>query len=303
VTSSGATIILPARYHSTRFPGKPLAIIAGKPLIEWVYRRAGEVGGVSQVLVATDHDDIASVVKGFGGDVVMTSADHATGTDRVAAVARELDSEIIVNLQGDEPLFPPALVEEMIAVLDGPWVAPNGQESVAGGVVPTNAQPVLEGPRILPVPGRGSPNSPHVLADAALGAGARLAPPATEIVTACHPITDPEEISNPNYVKVVMDREGRAMYFSRSVIPAVRDEQETCYYRHIGIYVFKKESLIKFAELAPTPLEKTESLEQLRALENGMTIQLVETGYRTVGVDVPEDIKTVEKALSASYSL
>ncbi len=282
--SSGAAIILPARYHSTRFPGKPLAVIAGKPLIEWVYQRASEVRGVSRVLVATDHDDIASVVREFGGDVVMTSADHATGTDRVAAVASEVDSRIIVNLQGDEPLFPPALVEEMIAVLAGE------QGTVAGE------------PRVL------SPNSPPVLANAARGAGAPPAangktPPEIDIVTACHPITDPDEINNPNCVKVVMDRIGRAMYFSRSVIPSARDNREARYYRHIGIYVFRRESLIRFAELEPTPLEKAESLEQLRALENGMMIRLVETEYSTVGVDVPEDTKTVEKALTASYSL
>jgi 3-deoxy-manno-octulosonate cytidylyltransferase (CMP-KDO synthetase) len=284
VISSGATIILPARYHSTRFPGKPLAVIAGKPLIEWVYQRASEVQGVSRILVATDHDDIASVVKGFGGEVVMTAADHATGTDRVAAVARELDDDIIVNLQGDEPLFPPALVEEMIAVL---------------------------GPRVL------SPNGPAVLADAPRGPGARSAPPATnsedrstrdgnalpiDIVTACHSITDPDEINNPNVVKVVMDREGCAMYFSRSAIPFARDNRDVRHYRHIGIYVFRKESLMRYAELEPTALEKAESLEQLRALENGMTIRLVETEYSTVGVDVPEDTKTVEKALTTTYS-
>jgi 3-deoxy-manno-octulosonate cytidylyltransferase (CMP-KDO synthetase) len=290
--SSGATIILPARYHSTRFPGKPLAVIAGKPLIEWVYQRASEVQGVSRILVATDHDDIASVVRGFGGDVVMTSADHATGTDRVAAVARELDDDIIVNLQGDEPLFPPALVEEMIAVLAG------GARVAAKG-----PDPVAAGPRVLPVL-EGSPNSPPVLANAPRGAGARSAPPATtiDIVTACHPITDPDEINNPNVVKVVMDREGRAMYFSRSAIPFARDNRNERYYRHIGIYVFRRESLIRFAELEATPLEKAESLEQLRALENGMTIRLVETEYSTVGVDVPEDTKTVEKALTTTYS-
>jgi 3-deoxy-manno-octulosonate cytidylyltransferase (CMP-KDO synthetase) len=293
VTSSGVTIILPARYHSTRFPGKPLAVIAGRPLIEWVYRRAGEVGGVSRVLVATDHDDIASVVRGFGGDVVMTNADHATGTDRVAAVARELNDDIIVNLQGDEPLFPPALVEEMIAVLAEP-ASPGVPRTVAGGA-PARAQPILEG----------LASTCGVIGDPLKGTGRTRDDnaPKVDIVTACHPITDPDEINNPNYVKVVRDREGRAMYFSRSVIPAVRDKQEVHYYRHIGIYVFRKDSLIRFAELEPTPLEKAESLEQLRALENGMTIRLVETEYSTVGVDVPEDLKTVEKALTASYSL
>jgi 3-deoxy-manno-octulosonate cytidylyltransferase (CMP-KDO synthetase) len=198
-------------------------------------------------VVATDHEHIAKAVRAFGGSVVMTSGDHATGTDRVAEVAKTLDDDLIVNLQGDEPVFPPKLVEEMIEVFD------------RDGSV--------------------------------------------DIVTAAHRITDASEIENPNVVKVVMDQHGRALYFSRSKIPSVRahgDASETVHYRHVGIYVFKRESLLRIAGEAPTPLEKSERLEQLRALENGMSIHVVITEDTTIGVDVPDDIKSVEKALSAA---
>jgi 3-deoxy-manno-octulosonate cytidylyltransferase (CMP-KDO synthetase) len=247
VTPSGVAVVVPARYQSTRFPGKPLAVVAGRTLVEWVHRRASDIRGVSRVLIATDHDRIASAVRAFGGDVVMTSPDHATGTDRVAAVARALDEHCIVNLQGDEPVFPPRLVEEMIDALRGD----------------------------------------------------------TDIVTPCHRITRARDIVNPNVVKVVMDDSRRAMYFSRSPIPFAKDGDETAatYYRHIGIYVFKRESLLRFADMEQSSLERAENLEQLRALQNGMTIRLVETEYSTIGVDSPEDLKDVEKALATTYSL
>jgi 3-deoxy-manno-octulosonate cytidylyltransferase (CMP-KDO synthetase) len=257
-----AAIILPVRFYSSRFPGKPLAVIAGHPLVAWVYRRACDVPGVSRVVVATDHDDIARVVRGFGGDVVMTTGDYATGTDRVAAVAREMDDDIIVNLQGDEPVFPPVLVAEMIDVL---------RDSLQAGD---------RAPRV--------PLAPNL--------------PPIDIVTACHPITNADDIANTNVVKVVTGASGRALYFSRSAIPHAIDGSAQ-YHRHIGIYVFRRESLLRFTELAPSPLEKAENLEQLRALENGMSIAVVRTDYTTVGVDVPEDIKSVEKALGTTYSL
>ena len=242
-----AAVVLPARYHSSRFPGKPLALLAGRPLIEWVFRRASQVAGVSRVVVATDHDLIASVVRAFGGEVVMTSSDHATGTDRVAEAAQGLDEDIVVNLQGDEPVFPPSLVEAMIDTL--------------------------------------------------------RASREVDIVTACHEIRTEEEAGNPNVVKVVMDRANRALYFSRSPIPssaAAGADGGSSMYRHIGIYVFRKTSLLRFADSARTPLERAENLEQLRALENGMDIRVVKTDYLTVGVDVPEDIKHVEKVLAAT---
>jgi 3-deoxy-manno-octulosonate cytidylyltransferase (CMP-KDO synthetase) len=251
---SGFAIVLPARYQSTRFPGKPLVVIAGRPLIEWVYRRAQQVPGASRIVVATDHDGIASVVKGFGGEVLMTSGDFRTGTDRVASVARTLGCDPIVNLQGDEPVFPPRLVADMVALI---------QSS-----------------------------------------------PKTDIVTACHPVYEDGEMGNPNVVKIVSDGKGRALYFSRSAIPyrvqnasvetasgVFAGTRRPLGYRHVGIYVFRTASLLRFSELPSTPLETSEALEQLRALENGMVIRVVETSQPTVGVDVPEDVKNVEKAL------
>jgi 3-deoxy-manno-octulosonate cytidylyltransferase (CMP-KDO synthetase) len=250
---SGFAVVLPARYHSTRFPGKPLALIGGKPLIEWVYRRAELVPDVSRIVVATDDDAIASTVRRFGGDVVMTSGHCRTGTDRVAEAARNLPFDPIVNLQGDEPIFPIGVVRDMVAVA-------------------TNE-------------------------------------PDTDIVTACHPIVDEGDLENPNVVKVVTDTTGRALYFSRAAIPyrcgeTSGDEADPpgrgttgLGLRHIGIYVFRRASLLRFSELPRTRLEILENLEQLRALEHGMTIRVVETAELSVGVDVPEDVKTVEKAL------
>lgn len=254
--ASGFAIVLPARYQSTRFPGKPLALLSGRPLIEWVYRRACEVPGASRVVVATDHEGIAGVVRGFGGEVVMTSAGCRTGTDRVAEAARTLGCDPIVNLQGDEPVFPPDLVSRMIETVN---------------------------------------SSPGV-----------------DIVTACHAIHDEAEFASPHAVKVVMDAEGRALYFSRSPIPHrnasagapgsldPRGGPDLLGYRHIGVYVFRAASLFRFTRLPQTPLEISEGLEQLRALEHGMWVQVVKSSQPTVGVDVPEDVKKVEKALGGA---
>jgi 3-deoxy-manno-octulosonate cytidylyltransferase (CMP-KDO synthetase) len=251
-------VVLPARYGSTRFPGKPLARIAGKPLIEWVYRRAEGIRGARGLIVATDDDRIAETVTAFGGRVVMTSADHATGTDRVAEVARSCDHPFVVNLQGDEPVFDPRLVETMIDRLSGEPVA--------------------------------------------------------DIVTACHAITSERDYIDPNVVKVVVDGRGRALYFSRSPIPSGAFEEggvadrsaraggQPRAYRHVGVYAYRKDALLRFTTLEPTELERAERLEQLRALENGMTIQVVVTDTPTFGVDVPEDIKEVEKVLDETYT-
>jgi 3-deoxy-manno-octulosonate cytidylyltransferase (CMP-KDO synthetase) len=246
VTALSFAIILPARYGSTRFPGKPLAVIAGRPLIEWVYRRAREVRGASHLVVATDDERIAAVVRTFGGDVVMSRADHATGTDRVAEVARSLDADVIVNLQGDEPVFDPGMVEDMVA---------------------------------------------RLAAEADL-----------DIVTACHPITERSELANPNAVKVVIDGRGRALYFSRAPIPSGALEGEGGALRHVGVYAFRRAALERFASLPATPLEASERLEQLRALENGMSIGVVRLERATVGVDVPDDVKNVEKEITRSYT-
>lgn len=236
--------MLPARFGSTRFPGKPLATILGKPLIEWVYQGASRVRGATRVLVATDDVRIAAAVRGFGGHVVMSRGIHPTGTDRVAEVAKTLRTDIVVNLQGDEPIFDPAMVEEMIAVM-----ARN---------------------------------------------------PEVEIATACHPIQDTESLLSPHVVKVVVDQRHHALYFSRAPIPngALFDGARAL--RHVGVYAFRRDALAKFAKLPRTPLEIAEQLEQLRALEHGMTIAVVETRHATVGVDVPADIKNVERFIEES---
>jgi len=236
--------VLPARFGSTRFPGKPLASISGKPLIQWVYQGASRVRGANRVLVATDDVRIAAVVRGFGGEVVMTRGSHQTGTDRVAEVAKSLRADVVVNLQGDEPIFDPAMVEDMVAVLS---------------------------------------RDPEV-----------------EIATACHPIQDTESLQSPHVVKVVVDQQRRALYFSRAPIPSGALFDGARALRHVGVYAFRREALAKFAKLPRTPLEIAEQLEQLRALEHGMTIAVVETRHATVGVDVPADIKNVERFVEES---
>lgn len=237
------SIVLPARYASTRFPGKPLAVIAGKPLIEWVYTRAVTVPGATDVIVATDDRRIADAVKGFGGRAVMT-ATHATGTDRVAEVAAGLDTDVIVNLQGDEPVFDPALVVRMVETLD---------------------------------------------------ASADM-----EIATACHRLADKEEFRNPNTVKVVMDGRGHALYFSRAPIPHGASNEEA--FRHVGVYAFRRDALLRFTKLPQSRLEICERLEQLRALEHGLRIGVVIADEPTFGVDVPDDVKNVERQITRIYT-
>jgi 3-deoxy-manno-octulosonate cytidylyltransferase (CMP-KDO synthetase) len=202
------------------------------------------VRGASRVLVATDDARIAAAVRAFGGDVVTTRGVHETGTDRVAEVAKSLRTDVVVNLQGDEPIFDPAMVEEMVDVL--------GRE------------------------------------------------PDVDIVTACHPIQDTESLQSPHVVKVVLDQRGHALYFSRAPIPngALFDGARA--FRHVGVYAFRRDALARFAKLPRTPLEIAERLEQLRALEHGMAIAVVETRHATVGVDVPADIKNVERFVEES---
>ena len=241
--------MLPARYGSTRFPGKPLAPIGGRPLIEWVYRRARELREARAVVVATDDARIAEAVRTFGGEVVMTRTDHATGTDRVAEVAAGLDCDVVLNLQGDEPLFDVDAVARMVALL-----------------------------------------------------GARTD---FDITTACHNIERPEDLVDANVVKVVTAPDGRALYFSRAAIPSgalAAEPGAARARRHVGVYAFRRDALLRFAGLPRTPLELSERLEQLRALEHGMAIGVVETSSHTVGVDVPEDVKSVEKLLAQTYT-
>jgi 3-deoxy-manno-octulosonate cytidylyltransferase (CMP-KDO synthetase) len=237
--------VIPARYASTRIPGKALADIAGRPMIEHVYRRASDCRNVDAVIVATDDERIAAAVRQFGGDVRLTSPRHATGTDRLAEVAATLDCDLVVNIQGDEPLLEPSSIDEAI-------------------------EPFRD--------------------DASLS-----------MSSACLRFTDPDEAADPNVVKVVTDRRGFALYFSRSRIPFPRGPQEsgTGPFKHIGLYVYRREFLLQVASLAPTPLEKSESLEQLRVLEHGFSIKMVETRHDSIGVDTPEDLERVRRLLTA----
>jgi len=234
--------IIPARMGSTRFPGKPLARICGKPMIQHVYEKAVACKLIEHVVVATDDKAVEQAVQAFGGEVLMTSCDHQTGTDRVAEVARILDAEIIVNIQGDEPLLPPDAIEKAI-------------------------RPMIEDASIV----------------------------MSTLKTALRPEDDPHD---PNIVKVATDVHGHALYFSRSPIPFRRNDTPAAQlYRHIGLYVFRRSFLFEFTTLPQTPLEQTESLEQLRALEHGHSIFVAETLYYPLGVDVPSDIDRVEAIL------
>jgi len=208
-----------------------------------VHRAALRVPGAARVVVATDDARIARAVRGFGGTVVTTGAEHATGTDRVAEVAKQLRADIIVNLQGDEPVFDPALIGRMVAVF--------------------------------------------------------AKEPDVDIVTACHALRDTADFQDPNIVKVVFDTAGRALYFSRAPVPWGAMDAHGAF-RHVGVYAYRRAALLKMAKLPRTALEVSERLEQLRALENGMTIAVVETKHETVGVDVPADVKKVEKLLQHS---
>lgn len=232
--------LIPARYSSTRFPGKPLASIAGKPMIQHVVEGSRESGILAEVIVATDDKRIKKKVESFGGKAVMTSPNHTSGTDRIAEAAAGLDCDLVVNIQGDEPLIKGEMIKQAV-------------------------QPFHQKEEL-------------------------------PMSTLKRRITRKSEIEDPNTVKVVCNCEGDALYFSRSPIPGNLN-QEAEYYKHIGLYVYRRDFLLNFARLAPTPLENFESLEQLRALENGYQIRVVETEYKTVGVDKPEDIDRVEKEL------
>jgi 3-deoxy-manno-octulosonate cytidylyltransferase (CMP-KDO synthetase) len=240
--------IIPARFASSRFPGKPLADIDGRPMIEHVYRRAQACAAVHRVIVATDDLRVADAVHRFGGDVRLTRDDHRSGTDRIAEVAATLDCDVVVNVQGDEPLIDP--------------------EAIAAAVAPFAAD------RTIPM------------------------------TTLYRRIEHPADLGNPNIVKVVLDRAGYALYFSRAPIPYARDPRGGWppLYRHIGLYAYRRSTLLVVAALEPTPLERAESLEQLRALEHGIRIKAVETAYDSLSVDTPEDLEQVRRLLSAPTS-
>jgi 3-deoxy-manno-octulosonate cytidylyltransferase (CMP-KDO synthetase) len=248
-------VIIPARLSAARLPGKPLLDIGGRPLLQWVWQSA-RASGAGSVIVATDDARICEAVQGFGGECRMTSAQHISGTDRIAEVVRAKGfaaDDIVVNLQGDEPLMPAAVIDEVAAAL--------------------------------------------------------RARPQIDIATAVAPIHTLAEFLDPNCVKALRARDGQALYFSRAPVPWPRDSVAADRparfegaWRHIGIYAYRVRSLLQFASWPPTPLEETERLEQLRALENGMRIHLVTLSEAPpAGVDTPQDLERVRAALAALH--
>lgn len=235
--------VIPARYASSRLPGKPLVPLAGKPMIQHVWERARRAQGISRVLVATDDGRILQAVRQFGGEAMMTRADHRSGTGRVAEVAAHSSEEIVINVQGDEPLVDPAAISALAGAFDDAEVS---------------------------------------------------------LATLCTPIRDQRDIMAPNIVKVVLDFQGDALYFSRAPIPWIRGDgrpRAPRHLKHLGLYAFRRETLLEFLTLPPGELEELEQLEQLRWLENGYRIRVVVTDYDSVSVDVPDDVPRVEKLL------
>lgn len=242
--------VIPARFASQRLPGKPLVDLLGKPLVQRVYEQAKKATLLDRVIVAADDDRIMQAVQAFGGEAVMTSTNIMSGSDRVAAVAEKIDGEIFVNIQGDEPLIAPEMIDQGIRLL---------------------------------------------LEDASVLVG-----------TLAKKIETAEEITNPNVVKVVMERNGYALYFSRSPIPHLRDGGEYrrwiesgIYYKHIGLYIFRKSFLEKYALMKESPLERIEKLEQLRIIENGYRIKVEETVFDSIPVDTKEDVEKVKAILKS----
>ncbi len=247
--------VIPARYGSTRFPGKPLAILKDKPIIQHVYEKAKSSRLLKDVFVATDDIRIVKVVESFGGKAIMTSKKHPSGTDRIAEAVASLRKEgynlnensIIINLQGDEPLVNPKMIDKLIEIMEGEI---------------------------------------------------------NSIGTLAKRIEKEEDFYNPNIVKVVFDKKGYALYFSRSPIPFDRDKflkgasNINFMYKHIGIYGYSLKILCEFVKLPPSILEKVESLEQLRALENGIRIKVGLTEYDSFGIDTPQDLEVAEKCLN-----
>ncbi|MFN7141676.1 MAG: 3-deoxy-manno-octulosonate cytidylyltransferase [Limisphaerales bacterium] len=238
--------IIPARYASTRFPAKPLALIAGKPLIQHVVEQCKKAKTLSDVIVATDDDRIAAVARQFCR-VEMTRADHPSGSDRIAEVAGRVPCDAVVNIQGDEPLIDPAVIDAVA----------------------------------------------NALSD-------------NEMSTAATPIKEVAEYDNPNVVKVVVNSAKRALYFSRRTIPFVRDAASSSadeqlaafpFLKHLGIYGYRRDTLLRLVQFPVSPLENAEKLEQLRALENGIQIAVVKVNYDSIGVDMPEDVARVERIL------
>ena len=237
--------IIPARYDSKRLPGKPLVLIHDRPMIQHVYQRAAQAATLDRLVVATDDSRIQKEVAQFGGEVLMTSREHRSGSDRVAEAARQLmikDDAIVVNIQGDEPLLRAEMIDSLVRKLQEDTDVP--------------------------------------------------------MATLAYPETDKNDFTDPGVVKVVLDVKGRALYFSRSPIPAVRNKSLTpTYYKHLGFYGYRNGFLQEFTKLSPGVLEKLEKLEQLRALEHGFTISVVITPFDSISVDTPEDLARIRKIM------
>lgn len=229
--------VIPARYESVRFPGKPLAEIAGKKLLEWVWMGTKSARLIERVVIATDDERICQEAQSWGADMVMTRRDHTSGTDRVAEAAKGWDGDWVLNVQGDEPLIEGWLLDEMIEKFSE-----------------------------------------------------------CSMATLCTPLPDGVDPNDRHVVKVVMDDSGRALYFSRAAIPA-GFKNSGPYFQHMGIYAYRTATLREFVSLPPSSLEKAENLEQLRALQNGIAIQVIPTSFQSIGVDTPEDILKVEERL------
>lgn len=244
-------VVIPARYGAVRFPGKPLAAIAGKPMIQHVYERAAQAKQADAVVVATDDARIAETVRGFHGAVAMTDPAARSGTERIAEVARGRTEQVVVNVQGDEPLIRPEMVNLVTDFL--------------------------------------------------------LKHPAVPMASVMTPLASASDGANPNVVKVVVDQESYALYFSRAPIPFQRDNTRTGkpanrFWKHVGLYGYQRHFLLQFPSLEPTPLEQAEGLEQLRALEHGYRIKMLQTAHDTVGVDTPEDLARVESLIAKTVS-
>jgi 3-deoxy-manno-octulosonate cytidylyltransferase (CMP-KDO synthetase) len=253
--------VIPARWKASRFEGKVLADLAGKPVIQHVWERAKQARSLDDLVIATDCEEVIKRVKDFGGKAVYTSKDQPSGTDRIAEVVNPLDVEVVVNIQGDEPLIHHSMIDGLANLL--------------------------------------------------------LSDTSTQIATVIKKISEKKELLSPNTVKVVVDKDGYALYFSRSPIPFVRDDDRhhsifdihywfsthplkhdfQNYYKHLGIYAYRKDFLFNFTNLPKSKLETLEKLEQLRALENGYKIKTIETEYETIGVDTPEDLKKAESMM------
>jgi 3-deoxy-manno-octulosonate cytidylyltransferase (CMP-KDO synthetase) len=239
-----AIAIIPARYDSTRFPAKALALLQGRPVIQWVWEAAADSGLFDDVIVATDSALIREAVEKAGGKAVLTRPDHPSGTDRVAEVAASLKARIIVNIQGDEPLIKKTALRELLGAFSDSEV---------------------------------------------------------QIASLMTPIRDTALLEERNTVKVVVDVNSNALYFSRAPIPFNRDKSQFYrYWRHVGAYAYRRKALLELVELLPGELEQVEKLEQLRALENGMPIRMVVTDYQGIGIDTPRDLERVETLLKES---